>query len=462
MTRRTFSFAGLAAAAGRGAQARRPNFLFVLADDLGWGDLPCFGHREIVAHGGWRIRGDLRMPHTDRLAREGTRFLQFYVPSAVCSPSRAGLMSGQFPARLGIHDYIASPEQNRKHGVADAMDPRTPTVTRLLRDAGYATGHFGKWHLSAGNKPEPREYGVAEFDPCLKPGARPESSAHIADAVCAIAQRHKGEPFYVNAWLYDPHSPLQPREAAMDAYAEWGTGWKGQRGAFEIYYGVLTEMDRQIGRMLAKLDELGLAEDTVVVFASDNGPETGLIPFTSHYGIASTPGPFRGLKRSLYEGGIRSPLIVRWPGQVPAGRVDGRSLTGGVDWMPSVCRLAGVTAPSCDGEDVSAAWRGGVHARKKPLLWENRFPVYGHVLDQSPMLAARDGDWKLLMNPDRSRVELYDIPRDPGEMTNLAQAQAGVVKRLSGPLLAWQGTLPKGYVHPEAGRSGYSWPAETK
>jgi N-acetylgalactosamine-6-sulfatase len=459
-TRRTF-FTGLAglAAIARAQPAQRPNFIFLLADDLGWGDLPCYGQQKVVAHGGWLIRGDLKTPNLDRLAREGTRFTQFYVSSAVCSPSRTGFMTGRFPSRLGIHDYLARPEQNRKHGVTAAVDPKTPTVTSLLRESGYATGHFGKWHLSTGNQPRPEEYGIDLYRGCLDAG-RARSSERIADEVIRFATANRNRPFYINAWLYDPHSPLHPSEESMAPYKQQlSPRWADHKGAFEVYYGVLTEMDRHIGRILDQLDQAGLGGNTIVVFSSDNGPETGLIPFTSHYGIAPSAGPFRGLKRSLYEGGIRTPFIVRALGRFPANRVDDVTVIGGTDFLPTIARLAGGNAPAgIDGEDLSAAFAGNPAARTKPLMWENRFPVYGHVLDQSPMLAIRSGKWKLLMNPDRSRTELYDVPADPSEMTNLASAQPAIVKRLSGELLAWQQTLPKGYVDPMAGRSTYPWP----
>ncbi|MCC6857068.1 MAG: sulfatase-like hydrolase/transferase [Bryobacterales bacterium] len=467
MTRRDFllgaaSAAGAIARPARGAAAR-PNFLFIFCDDLGWGDLPCYGHQALRAHGGWLVRGDLQMPHTDRLAREGARFTQFYTASAVCSPSRAAVMTGQFPARLGIHDFLASPQLNRRHGVADSLDPAVPTVTRLLEQAGYATGHFGKWHLSSGrDAPRPERYGIQRYDACMSgPGDRPFSSEHIADQSIAFLEAHRGGSFFLNAWLYDPHNPLHPTEEMMAPYKDAGSGWPGQRSAFEIYYGVLTYMDRQVGRILDALGRLGLADNTVVIFSSDNGPESGLIPFISQYGTATTAGPFRGLKRSLYEGGIRTPFIVRWPGHAPAAKVDNDTVIGGVDFLPTVCKLAGVPLPaglSLDGEDLSPALLGKPRRRTRPLLWENRFPVYGHILDMSPMLAIRDGNWKLLLNPDRSRVELYDIPRDPTEMNNLAERNPAVVKRLSGRLLAWQAALPKGPVDPRAGRNDYPWP----
>jgi arylsulfatase A-like enzyme len=167
------------------------------------------------------------------------------------------------------------------------------------------------------------------------------------------------------------------------------------------------------------------------------------------------------LKRSLYEGGVRTPFMVRWPGQTPAGKVDNGTVVGGVDFLPTVCNLAGVTLPaglSLDGENMSAALHGKEPRRSRPLMWENRYPVYGHILDMSPMLAIRDGNWKLLINPDRSRVELYDIPRDPGEMNNLAERNSGVVKRLSNQVLGWQAKLPKGPVDPGAGKNDYPWP----
>jgi N-acetylgalactosamine-6-sulfatase len=163
----------------------------------------------------------------------------------------------------------------------------------------------------------------------------------------------------------------------------------------------------------------------------------------------------------LYEGGICTPFLVRWPGKVPANKVDNDSVIGGADLLPTVCRLAGASLPAraqLDGEDVSAAWMGKPGKRAKPLLWENRYPVYRHVLDMSPMLAIRESSWKLLMNPDRGRVELYDAPADRSEMHNRAAENPAVVNRLAKRLLDWQATLPKGPVDPGAGKNTYPWP----
>jgi len=444
---------------------KNPNFVFIFCDDLGWADLPAYGHRSVKAHGGWIVRGELKMPNIDRMAQEGTLFTQFYVNSAVCSPSRTGIMTGQFPGRLGIHDYLGNTELNQERGMPDYVDPSVTTVTGLLKDAGYATAHFGKWHLGSGkDAPAPEKYGIDLYNTCLQgPGKRVGSTEMIADETITFIESHRETPFYINAWLYDPHSPLHPTEEQMKPYDNLSPGWGDHKGALQVWYAVLTNIDLHVGRILDKLDKLGLSENTVVIFSSDNGPESGLIPFISHYGGASSTntGPFRGIKRSLYEGGIREPFIVRWPGGTPAGRVDASSVISGVDFLPTICSLAGVELPennTLDGEDMSVALKGEPTQKTKPQMWENRFPVYGHVIHKSPILAIREGKWKLLMNPDRSRIELYDIPNDPTELNNCADRYPEVVKNLSERLLKWQATLPKGPINKDAGSNAYPWP----
>jgi N-acetylgalactosamine-6-sulfatase len=257
----------------------------------------------------------------------------------------------------------------------------------------------------------------------------------------------------VQAWLLDTHARLQPDEKQLAAYP-------GLLGATRIYYAAATNADAQIGRLLRRLDELGLARNTLVIFSSDNGPEDIVIGNASEHGVGSA-GPFRGRKRSLYEGGVRVPFIVRWPAAVPAGRVDNDTALASVDFLPTLCALAGVPLPPAyagDGEDLSAALRGTPRGRTRPLFWEWRFRIFGHVHNRSPRLAIRDGRWKLLMNPDRSRVELYDIPRDPGEMDNQADRNPDIVSRLSRRLLDWHAALPEGPVEPEAGSNTYPWP----
>jgi N-acetylgalactosamine-6-sulfatase len=219
-------------------------------------------------------------------------------------------------------------------------------------------------------------------------------------------------------------------------------------------------VDTEVGRLMRKLDELNLADNTIVVFSSDNGPEDIHIRNASHCGVGSA-GPFRGRKRSLYEGGVRVPFIVRWPAGMPGGRIDDTSVIGGVDFLPTICSLAGVDVPADvkpDGQDMSAALRGRPMERTRPLMWDWRYRIYGHVMHHSPRLAIRSGQWKLLMNPDRSRVELYDIPGDPREMNNLAKEHPDVVERLAGELLAWQKSLPESPIQADAGSNDYPWP----
>ncbi len=442
---------------------QKPNVIFIFADDMGWGDLPCYGHQSVTAHGGWTVRGELKMPNLDRMTSEGTLFTRFYVNSGVCSPSRTGLMTGLFPGRLGIHDYLGTPELNKERGMPDYVEPSVPNATNLLKNAGYRTGHFGKWHLGSGpDAPAPEEYGIDVYKPCNDgPKKRVGSTEMIADETINFIEAAGDEPFFINAWLYDPHSPLRPTDEMMAVYDDLSPRWGNHKGALQVWYAVLTDIDRHVGRILDKLDEKGLSENTIVIFSSDNGPAEALSPGTSHHSGAASTGPFRGNKRSLYEGGVREPFIVRWPGTAPAGVVDNTTVISAVDFLPSLCALLGIQRPEADhldGEDMSAALEGKPVKRKKQLMWENRFPVNGPDTAKSPMLSIIDGDWKLLINPDRSRIELYDIPNDPTELNNVAYKYPDVVKRLCEQVLAWQATLPDGPVHEYAGSNEYPWP----
>jgi arylsulfatase A-like enzyme len=453
------------------AQARRPNFVFILADDLGWGDLGVHG------------RSGLRTPNLDRLAQEGTDFTSFYVSGSVCSPSRAAFTTGRFPARDRIHGHLAEQELNARRAMPNWLAPNLPTVAKLLKGAGYVTAHIGKWHLGGGGEnpatgaagasvPRPDAYGFdayrADALTNMSGGTagslwadRPRSSEVIADETIRFIEAHREKPFYVQAWLLDPHATLNPTPEQLSAYP----GMKAPGGypsPQQTYFSVVSDMDRHIGRILQRLDELGLRENTIIVFSSDNGPEEIEIANSRHSGVGS-PGPFRGRKRSLYEGGIRTPFLVRGPG-VPAGRVSD-AVVAGVDWLPTVCGLAGVSMPEVvrqdiDGEDRAAVLRGTDAPRRRPLMWEWRFRVFGHVSNRSPQLAMRDGDYKLLINPDRSRLELYDLRRDPSELDNIADRSenAGRTRAMSEKLLAWSKTLPDGPRDPEAGRNDYPMP----
>lgn len=446
--------------AGAPAPAR-PNFIFILADDLGWGDLGCYGNTQLPT------------PHLDQLARDGVLFTHFYVNGSVCSPSRSAFFTGQYPARNRIHGHFASAGQNAARGMPNFLDPKVPNLATTLKAAGYATAHVGKWHLrhdQSPGAPGPGAYGFdyvgADESPVgaaiMKedPYYRARSSALFVDEGLKFIRERGDQPFFLQLWMLVPHATLNPTPEQMQPFNRFSNPDLPHKSARTIYYASVADLDRQIGRLMDELKKLGLAENTVVVFSSDNGPEDIFIQNAGHSGVGS-PGPFRGRKRSLYEGGVRVPFIVRWPAKIPGGRIDDTSVIAGVDLLPTLCTLAGVSAPAAhplDGEDVSDILTAKPRARANPLMWEWRFNIAGHVASRSPQLAIRDAQWKLLLNPDRSRTELYDIVRDPMEVDNVAGQHTDVVARLSDRVLAWRKTLPSGPVDAGAGEIGYPWP----
>ena len=437
---------------------RPPNILFILTDDMGWGDPRCYGHPYI------------KTPNLDRLAREGTRFTQFYVNNPVCSPSRTAFMTGHFPARHRVHQHFARPKQNKARGMPNWLDPDVTTVTDLLKAAGYATAHFGKWHLCSGwskDAPTPSAYGIdahrtvnssgPTFEQRRDPYFRAKSTGLFVEETLRFIERNRHRPFYVNLWTLVPHAKLKPTPEEMKVYQDLTVdkdAFKGYMRTYagkapkldsqmKVYAAAVTGLDKALGRLLDRLDEMRLADNTLIFFTSDNGPEDYHIRNAANAGMGS-PGPFRGRKRSIYEGGVRTSCIVRLPGRVGAGRVDSRSVFSGVDFLPTMCKFANVKPPELklDGEDVSDMLLGTPRPRRKPIFWEWRGAVAGEPAYEPPRLAVRDGKWKLLMNPDGSRKELYDIPNDPAEAADLAAKHPDVVKRLAARLLAWKKTLP--------------------
>lgn len=448
------------------ATAARPNIVFILADDLGYGDLQCYGHPRI------------RTPHLDRLAGQGTRFTQFYASHSVCSPSRASLLTGQYPSRWHIYAHFAWLRSNAQRGMPDWLDVRAPSLPRALQQAGYRTALFGKWHLGGGSgrnfggkainsadAPAVADYGfnevrvVAGNGPTWR-GMERRAEAHdlypyadapfltasselIVDAALEFITANRDRPFMVNLWLHDPHVPLKPTAAMRAPYADVTDP------AEQAYYAVVSNLDAQVGRLLARLDEWGLAENTLVIFTSDNGAaarEGSLATGSIAPGVvletdtAGSNGPLRGWKWHLYEGGIRVPLIVRWPGHVPAGRVDTASVLHATDFFPTLLRVAGAAAPAgyrADGVDLGAALAGQASSRGAAVCWQN--PTANR---RGPSLAIRDGDWKLLMEQDGTEVQLYDLARDAAETTNLAGAEPARAADLRGRLLAWFRSLP--------------------
>jgi arylsulfatase A-like enzyme len=461
MTRLLFCLV-FACLAGKSAAAAKPNFLFILADDLGWSDLGCYGHAQI------------RTPNIDRMAAQGTLFTQFYVNGSVCSPSRCAFFTSQYPARQKIHGHFATPEQNTARGMSQFLDPKVPNAPSLLKSAGYATAHVGKWHLGSNSGgPEPGAYGFdfvggGERDgangPAANPYYRAQSTSNFVNEIIGFITKNKDKPFYAQLWTLVPHATLNPTPEQMQPYARLRAGGADfpHASAAQIFYSSVTDLDTHVGRLLKALDDLGLADNTLVFFSSDNGPEDIHIANAGHSGIGSA-GPFRGRKRSLYEGGIRVPGIIRWPGKVPAGVIDNTSVVAGVDWLPTVCKFAGVPIPAShkvDGEDMSDVFSGRQRARAKPLMWEWRFRIAGDPFHHSPQLAIREGDWKLLMNPDRSRVELYEIKKDLTQLNNVAGHHSEIVARLSEKVLAWQKELPPGPGDQGMGQMNYAWPGK--
>lgn len=451
-----------------GQLLERPNVILIFADDLGWGDLGSYGHRQ------------LKTPVLDQLAKEGKLFTQFYVNSPVCSPSRAALMTGRFPSALGIHGHFATPESNMDRGMPNFLDPEINTITKIFKDNGYAVGHFGKWHLGhSPDAPVPSEYGIdvsktntsnsKDNFKLWYPAKRSKATKLVLDETTNFIEKNKDNPFYVNAWLVDPHAVLNPSKKQMKKYEAmspkpYSKKHYGQKvkfhGAPQVYYATVTEMDHQIGIFLDRLDALGLKENTIVIFTSDNGPEVMQISNAAH-SAAGSPGPFRGFKRSLYEGGIRVPLLVRWPGHIKENTVDSISVVSSVDFIPTLitmCNLSSQDNANLDGEDMSSAWLTFPKKRNKPLFWEWRFGIVGRPLDKSPMLAMRQDKWKLLMNPDNSRVELYDLINDPSELDNKLTEEPALAKDMSAQLLSWRSNLPEGPADKNAGTNGYNWP----
>ncbi|WP_367872249.1 sulfatase [Luteolibacter sp. Populi] len=435
--------------------AERPNIVVVLIDDMGWGDFSCFGNTEA------------KTPNIDRMAAEGIRFRQFYVNSSICSPSRCALTTGQYPQRWKITSFLENRASNKRRGMAQWLDPQAPTLARSLKSAGYATGHFGKWHLGGqrdvDDAPPITGYGfdtsLTNFEGMgpkllpltLKPGdTEPKkiwqeaerlggpvtwmprskiTTGFIDAAIPFIDQAAKDKkPFFVNLWPDDVHSPFWP------PVEKWQEGKHGQ------YLAVLQEMDRQFGKLFDHIrDTPGLRDNTVVLIFSDNGPEPG----------AGSAGPFRGKKGTLYEGGIRSPLIAWGPGWVnreKVGTVNEASVFAAFDLAPSLLKIAGVEASTAfDGEDLSPTLLGKADAsRKAPVFWR-RPPdrkMAGTPPVPQPDLAMREGSMKLLCNYDGSEPKLYDLAADPGETKDLAAEQAETVARLAKAATEWHRALP--------------------
>ncbi len=428
---------------GQDASTQPPNIVFLFADDLGYGDLACYGHPLA------------RTPRLDQLAQEGTRFSQFYVTGVTCNPSRTGLMTGLFPARF--------PKYAADFGFGD----RT-TVTALLKQRGYATGHFGKWHIGPDDS-----HGTYGIDTVHTIGKSRDAVSGRDDDLYSAAidfiRANKERPFYVNVWGHATHYPVNTPRWLADEFENVHVN----RGDFAAtmqhkfdeslqingdldqsmrqYLGDVLQVDLNVGRILDVIDDLGLRENTIVVFSSDHGPapvilaSKGVREYSSN--MLGYAAHLRGGKHTQYEGGVRVPFIVRWPGQVRAGQVDDRNVGSFIDWLPTICSIAGITElpDSLDGEDISDMWMGTQRNRGKPLFWKTS------AVGSKP--AMRAGRWKLHMQRrNQGSVELYDLELDPSESRNVAHLHPDMVVELRDKLDSWVAELPVAYQKAKAAR----------
>ncbi|MEM7453486.1 MAG: sulfatase-like hydrolase/transferase [Planctomycetota bacterium] len=424
----------------------RPNIIFIFADDWGWGDLGCHGHPYI------------KTPNIDRLAAEGTDFHRFTVASGVCSPSRTAVMTGHFPARYNIDGHFAWVPSNARRGMPDWLSPDAPLLSRFLQQSGYATAHFGKWHLSNNmipDSPLPSEYGYDEYGAFNCAGEQMPVHEDARNAVAFIEKCHRQQnPFFINLWIHEPHTPFH----TVPKY-RWRFRELEERD--NIYASVLSHADDRIGEVLDTLDRLGLAENTLVIFSSDNGPARAANPVElelmhdtatgAGYGIGGAMGVTggrKGYKGALFEGGIGVPFIARWPGRIAAGEIDDSTLISAVDLLPTFCELAEVGLPDDyvpDGLSQVAALTGTPQSvRRKPLFWkmDSHWPIPNNRPYHWVSYAVVHRQWKLLANSDGDYLELYDIASDPMEETDLSSENQEIVAELVEQLEQWKSTLP--------------------
>ncbi len=434
----------------------RPNIVILLSDDLGWADLGCYGS---TFH---------ETPHLDQLAREGTRFTHYYTAGSICSPTRASLMTGKYPVRTGITDWIPGMKDP-----TDAMLVTTPTQTvlakseltfaRAFRSAGYQTFYTGKWHLGPADEGL-KDYGWDDYvgdvggdqvgeaavgrqgnrDDYLK-NRRDTTERFTQASLDFLEQKGRAKPFLLMLSYHDVHTPIQPMPGSAEHFREKlkalgpspaplpeHTGQTRARQDNAAYASMITAVDDSVARLRAKLSALGLAENTIVIFASDNGGlATQKKPGPTHNG------PLRSGKGWLYEGGIRAPFIVHAPGVTPAGRVDDTAIIS-TDLYPTLLALAGLPlqpAQHLDGVNLAPLLRGGPAPARPTLYWH--YPHY-HGSTWAPGAAIRDGEWKLIEFYHDHAVELYHLTADPSEARDLAKTNPAKTAELLGKLHAWQ------------------------
>jgi len=429
---------------GRGRR-EKPNFLFILVDDMGWSQLGCYGS------------DFYRTPNIDALAAEGMRFTDAYAAAPVCSPTRASIMTGKYPARLHLTDFIAG----NSFPYAKYTQPRWQkflplrevTIGEALGQQGYVTASLGKWHLSQAKRPPeslPYNPDRQGFDRTLityKPDSRdnPEEDPHnvgqITDRALEFIEDHTEEPFFLLVSHNSIHSPLLGRRELVGRYRK--KPGVDDEANNPVLAAMIEDLDSSVGRLLDKLDESGLAEDTVVIFFSDNG---GLKRAASQY-------PLRSGKANLYEGGIRVPLIVRWPGKVRRSGICAEPVIS-TDFFPTILDIAGLRMaenPELDGVSLVDLLTERGKPRREALYWH--YPHY-HTSSIGPCGAVRRGRYKLIewydltRSPSGKRYELYDLADDIGESKDISAAQPGRAERLADLLARWRENVSAQMLEP--------------
>ena len=432
-------FLVLALIAGIGVEAAeaqgRPNIVLFLADDLGYGDLGCYGHERI------------KTPNLDAFAKQGVRLTQCYSASAVCSPSRSALLTGRTPHRNGVYTWIAA-------GSEVHLRKTERTVPQMLKENGYAAGHFGKWHLNGQfnqpTQPQPNDYGY-DFWLATQNNAGPShkdprnfvrngkpvgpTQGYSALLVAEEASnwlkegRDASKPFFITVWTHEPHLPIESDPTFMEQYGDVADPEVRQ------HHGNISQLDAAFGNLMKTLDELKLADNTIVFFTSDNGPEGDGIKGRAR----GSSGGLRGRKRDVYEGGIRVPGIVRWPGQIKAGTTSDVPVIGS-DFFPTALAAVGIEAPKdrvLDGVNVLPVFKGEARGveRAVPMYWR---------LDMAPggiHMAMREGDWKILADNKLTRFEMYNLAQDLKESKELSAINKERFEAMKKKLIALNGQI---------------------
>lgn len=430
---------------------RPPNIVLVLVDDMGWMDVGFQGNTLVET------------PNLDRLAAEGIRFTDAYAASPVCSPTRAAIMTGQSPARLHITNHITGDQAQfeplgatmRAAEMRNHLDLSYVTIAERLKEAGYATGFFGKWHLSGVNseqatvepdrRPEHQGFDVnvggtsfggppSYFDPYRNPAIEDRRPGEfldyrLADDAIGFMKEAGDRPFFVALWNYVVHWPMDAPEdlvakwTARDGFVDHGDGLESaQRYAAQI-----EALDRAVGRIVAAIDSMGIGDETLIVFTSDNGP----------YGGVADAKPLRGVKGHLYEGGIRVPLVMRWTGRVPAGSVTDVPAVS-MDFYPTFLEAAGLApdpATPLDGVSLLGLATGGAAPERDAVFFH--YPNYAFHGENRLAGAVREGSYKLIEFYDDGSVELFSLANDPGETRDLSAAEPDRAAAMKARLDAW-------------------------